>query len=327
MVFLNKPGKSSDNPANLRPISLLDPLGKVLMNRLGYLMRLHTLPLIQQFPQFAYLPGRSINDAIRRVLSHCEQFRTTASMLQHKIHRRAAGVEQEVAGSFIVSLDLSRAFDTVPRQRLYEALHRVGVPTELITFLQHIYNNIECTFVYKGIKRTYKTETGIRQGCSAAPTLWALYTADLFVQLSKVLPSSWTKEMLTLYADDLCIHCHFWNPNIQLQHASTVLEYLELYGLKINFDKTVILFKCMGSLQPKVMKQYVRRTPKGTFFCIPRVNKPPVWIQMRSCHTYLGIQITYGSYHKKTLECRLAAAKKGHQYSAQLAILDKRSIH
>ena len=312
-IYLNKPGKSSDNPAHLRPICLLEPLSKVLMNRLGYLMRLDTLTLIKQYPQFAYLPGRSINDAIRRVVSHCEQFRTTISMLQHKIHRKAAGVEQEVAGSFILSLDLSRAFDTVPRQGLYEALHRVGVPAHLINFLQHIYNRTECTFSYKGIKRVYKTEKGVRQGCSAAPTLWALYTADLFVELSKVLPSQWVKEMLTLYADDLCIHCHFWNfteLQFHLQCVSTVLEYLESYGLKINFDKTVMMFKCMGSLQPKVMKQYVQRTPKGTYFCIPRVNQSPVWIQMRSCHTYLGIQITYGNYHKKSLECRVAAAKK-----------------
>ena len=312
-IYLNKPGKRSDNPAHLRPICLLEPLSKVLMNRLGYLMRLDTLSLIKQYPQFAYLPGRSINDAIRRVVSHCEQFRTTISMLQHKIHRRAAGVEQEVAGSFIISLDLSRAFDTVPRQGLYEALYRVGVPAHLINFLQHIYNSTECTFSYKGLKRVYRTEKGIRQGCSAAPTLWALYTADLLVELSKVLPSQWVKEMTTLYADDLCIHCHFWNLTelqLHLQRVSTVLEYLEMYGLKINFDKTVILFKCIGSLQPKVMKQYVKRTPHGTFFCIPRVNKPPVWIQMRSCHTYLGIQITYGNFHKKTLDCRMAAAKK-----------------
>ena len=234
-------------------------------------------------------------------------------MLQHKIHRRAAGVEQDIAGSFIVSLDLSRAFDTVPRQSLYEALHRVGVPATLINFLKHIYHHTVCEFSYKGAKRVYKTEKGIRQGCSAAPTLWALYTADLFVELSKVLPSSWVKEMLTLYADDLCIHCHFWSLSElknHLQNVSIVVDYLEKYGLKINFDKTVILFKCIGSLQPKVMKQYVKRTPKGTYFCIPRASGTPIWIQMKSCHTYLGTQITFRNYHKKTLECRLSAAKK-----------------
>ena len=35
MIYLSKPGKAPNSPSGLRPISLLDPMGKVLMNCLG----------------------------------------------------------------------------------------------------------------------------------------------------------------------------------------------------------------------------------------------------------------------------------------------------
>ena len=166
MIYLSKPGKAPNSPSGLRPISLLDPMGKVLMNCFGTKMRQQAQHLLNQFPQFAYLPGRSTNDAIRRVLSHCEQFRTCVNMLQHRIHRQALGVEQQLMGGLIMSLDLSRAFDTVPRQKLFSALQSVGITDDLVCLLRHVYDCTVCTFSYKGAQRSYRARKGIRQGCS-----------------------------------------------------------------------------------------------------------------------------------------------------------------
>ena len=276
-------------------------------------MRQQAQHLLNQFPQFAYLPGRSTNDAIRRVLSHCEQFRTCANMLQHRIHRQALGVEQQLMGGLIMSLDLSRAFDTVPRQKLFSALQSVGITDDLVCLLRHVYDCTVRTFNYKGTQRSYRARKGIRQGCSAAPTLWALYTVAFFQQLSGILPPQWVREMITLFADDMCVHFSYWNLQELEQQKSflgEILDLLESFGLQVNLEKTVILFKCTGSFQARVLRKYTRRPKNGVFILIPRKDQTDTWIQLGSSHLYLGIQIPYNNFHKKTIESRIAAAKK-----------------
>ena len=78
----------------------------------------------------------------------------------------------------------------------------------------------------------------------------------------------------------------------------------------MNLEKTVILFKCTGSFQARVLRKYTRRTKNGVFILIPRKDQTDTWIQLRSSHLYLGIQISYNNFHKKTIESRIAAAKK-----------------
>ena len=75
-------------------------------------------------------------------------------------------------------LDLSRAFDEVPRAGLFRALHNLGIDHCLIQFLEKVYSHTKFEFEFQGEYRSFLASKGIRQGCSAAPTLWALYTLE-----------------------------------------------------------------------------------------------------------------------------------------------------
>ena len=70
------------------------------------------------WPQYAYTPGRSIEHAIARALHHCAQVRHT--LASHRLRlkeRRATGNKPtSCQGGATLSIDTSKAFDTVDRR-------------------------------------------------------------------------------------------------------------------------------------------------------------------------------------------------------------------
>ena len=126
LIWLAKPNKPPDKPANLRLIGLIRPDGKALAG----LLKESLMPYLHRYlgstPQFAYLPGRDLFDAVARVRARLalvtraltqvggNRFtirarREAASMTSVGRHRTL------VAGGAVLSVDLSKAFDTVCR--------------------------------------------------------------------------------------------------------------------------------------------------------------------------------------------------------------------
>ena len=313
IIFLGKPGKSTSDAANLRPICLLEPCGKVLMRVLGMALRDQVWNELQQWPLFAYQPGRSSHDAIRRVLHHCCEVKQLQFMLQHRIHQAASGAHLSLSGGLTVSLDLSRAFDQVPRGKLFECLRSLHIDEQLLSFLWHIYQHTECEFEHRGCHRTFVASRGIRQGCSAAPTIWTLFTLAILKDLTQKIPEEWIKNNLTLFADDTCAHCVFHslsNLQVHLKHIGILFDTLEEYGMKINVSKTAAILKGMGSALNKANRLVVKRTPQGSFLLIPRKGGTKTPIRLKSSHLYLGIMISYHNYERLSMDSRISAAKK-----------------
>ena len=71
LALIPKPSKSGKRPEDYRPIGLQCPLGKATLASLLEPVKSHILGRIATLPQFAYQPGRSLKDALRRVFQHC----------------------------------------------------------------------------------------------------------------------------------------------------------------------------------------------------------------------------------------------------------------
>ena len=137
LVLLPKPGKNLCHPDQLRPINLwpiqAKLLGSILANRLleyatEYLADTHT-----HTHQYAYLPGRSLSQALERVTSHCAQVRSLVEAQHHTPHTTRQGkVSMAVAGGCQMSLDVSKAYDRVCWRDLERALYEAGVPQGLV---------------------------------------------------------------------------------------------------------------------------------------------------------------------------------------------------
>ena len=73
---------------------------------------------------------------------------------------------ESLCGGVQLSLDLSKAFDRLPRSKLEEALQRINVHPDLIQLI--LYKDDYTSEIH--------TNSGIRQGCGLAPLLWTAYT-------------------------------------------------------------------------------------------------------------------------------------------------------
>lgn len=117
LYFLPKPGKTNTSPAHLRPISLMEPLGKIVIGILTNQLKHHVLPRLVRFPHFGFLPQRSAVDAICRVGRHNSLVRSLVGAQRRTVCQRMEGIPKlKICGGISLYLDMTRAFDSVNEQ-------------------------------------------------------------------------------------------------------------------------------------------------------------------------------------------------------------------
>ena len=140
LTLLPKPNKVSRLPSDLRPLGLQDPASKVLAHSLKVRVLVVVQPWLEQHPQFAYCPKRSLDEAIARAVKHCTDIRTLLQQSQVTVHNRRAGSRPErCLGGAMLSVDLSRAFDQIPRWSLETALRHSGLDEPLIALILEVH--------------------------------------------------------------------------------------------------------------------------------------------------------------------------------------------
>ena len=80
IVWLPKQGKAPSHPIALRPIGLMRPEAKCLAALLRGRIYEHIRPQLLWVPQFAYLPGRDLHDALARVHEWIARFRVNIAV-------------------------------------------------------------------------------------------------------------------------------------------------------------------------------------------------------------------------------------------------------
>ena len=317
LCLLPKHARRTHVPQDLRPITLLEPCSKALLGTLAH----HLFEIIGEVlcsvPQYAYLPGRGTEDALARVLRHCDVVRASCKAQQYPIHHSAQGLQSvQLGGGLIVTMDLSKAFDMVPRSRLFRCLSSLGVPNFLLDFLHAIYFETSYTFQHRGQTRSLDTSRGIRQGCKAAPTLWAAYATGLLLNICQHIDEQWLYDCITMYADDGCLHEAVTSPEQfrrLITRIGTTLDLIEDAQLVVNFEKTYALLRLVGTAVPKIQKQYILRNSKGTFLKIPRRDGQTTHIRLVKHFQYLGATVCYHNYERATTLARIKASEKTGQ--------------
>ena len=216
----------------------------------------------------------------------------------------------------MITLDLSKAFDMVPRCKLFQCLSLLGVPNSLLDFLHAIYFETSYTLQHRGQTRTLDTSRGIGQGCKAAPTLWAAYATGLLLNIGQHLDDRWLYDCITMYADDGCLHEIVTSPEQfrgLIAKIGTTLDLIEDAQLVVNFEKTYAMLRLVGTAVAKIQKQFILRTPKGTFLKIPRSNGTTTHIRLVKHFQYLGATVCYYSFERATSLARIKASEKTGQ--------------
>ena len=156
---LPKPGKKKGPPANLRPIILLCVLRKILTI---CLLRRCWDRFKTQLPkdQASYQPGRSTTEQVFACKMLTEKAIISSNYTIH-----------------LLLLDMSKAFDTVNRAKLFNCLEKILLPEELHLF-EVLTKNVKLKVrVGEEESKEFKTLIGIMQGDCLSAILFILYLA------------------------------------------------------------------------------------------------------------------------------------------------------
>ena len=109
---------------------------------------------------FRFCPGRNTLQPIF-ILRH----------LQHAAQVKHPHSSPRLHAAFI---DFKQAYDTIPRQALWQHLQRICMPAPFLAAVQDIYEEDE--YVLKDADKTARVHptVGVKQGCPLSPLLFSL---------------------------------------------------------------------------------------------------------------------------------------------------------
>lgn len=229
-IVKNKTGDLSD-VSNYRPISLATITAKVFDGVLDKYLNKH---LALHDAQFGFRAGLSTESAILAV-KHTVRYYTDRS-----------------TPIYACFLDLSKAFDRVSYQVLWNKLEMIDLPSELIGIFKHWYDH-QVNFVkWAGeCSDEYRLECGVRQGGLTSPKLFNLYMDQLIRELSS-MHAGCSIDGVNVnnisYADDMVL----LSPSVSaLRKLLAVCEaYAETHGLVYNTKKSELLVFTAGGKGP-----------------------------------------------------------------------------
>ena len=211
---------------NHRGITLLSIPGK-LFTRI--LLR-RALPAIRgrrRVQQAGFLPNRSTTDhisALRLLIEKAREYRQDREL-------------------YIAFIDLRAAFDTVDHSSLWKILEILGTPPKILGFFRQLYTDAQSCVRASGTDSSpFTINSGVRQGCVAAPDLFNCVIDYIMERVVAGIPAVklGAYELADLeYADDTAIL------QGSLQDLTRALEIFDQeakkLGLAVNWDKTELM--------------------------------------------------------------------------------------
>jgi len=82
-------------------------------------------------------------------------------------------------------VDFRKAFDTIPRDKLWEHLSNIGVQGKMLDALKSYYANVRVCVDIPSVGRSapFDSTMGVKQDCPMSPTLFGLYIDQLETHL------------------------------------------------------------------------------------------------------------------------------------------------
>ena len=317
LIWLPKPLKVPDDPSRLRPIGLLTPAAKAAAASIRGLLMDGILASLHTIPQFAYLPGRDLSDALARVNHRMEvirtslRFSTTNRFDQRTIRentRQGGRWLHPICGGAVLSIDLHKAFDMVSREQLASTLAELTGPDEAKAAALRLHTECIYHLSVAGQGAAIHTTRGVRQGCRLAPALWSAVTGDLLRRMTEDPRSG----PYTVFADD---HLGSWvfhtldDLRRMDSEVTALFKVLTAAGMVISPSKSKLILKLKGAAALKFARS--RQVKKnGIWHWNFQTDGNTFLIPIEEEVTYLGTILTFGRQADRTVEYRLEEARR-----------------
>ena len=240
-------------PENYRPVSLTSVCCKILEH---IILR----QMLDHFDTHSILT--SLQHGFRAARSCATQLIITINDLLNYFDQ---GTQVDV-----IVLDFSKAFDTVPHDRLLHKLSNYGIRNNLLKWISSFLKSRSQRVVVDGANSAWvHVDSGVPQGTVLGPLLFLAHINDL----PRVIQSS-----CRLFADDCLLYRAIHGPRDQqiLQDDLTKLQaWASDWGMRFNASKC------------QVLRTYRTRHPVSCFYAINHHILEEV-----NAATYLGVTIT-----------------------------------
>lgn len=285
IIYLHKKGdKRITN--NYRPISLIPVYQKVfhtILNRrlMNYLL---TNSLIH-YEQVGFLPDEETSV---QVISLLEILARREAMKQHlEHHHNEININNNNENnnndppskfnSYIVFLDLEKAYDTVPHEDLFNIIEnefKIPQNSLLYSYIKHIYNSSQVRLQFDEKFTEYiKLERGLRQGCPLSPTLFIMFINHIIKKIrylcGVIIPTHAHSNPNTSQPSIASL----WFADDAVAFASSIKQLIDIillinnelsrYNMKLNFKKCAIMpmfnaviddnYKCIIDNEPHLI--------------------------------------------------------------------------
>ena len=213
-----------DDINNYRPISVTNIDYKILAMVLANRMQ-NVISSVVSPDQTAYIKGRYMGTNIRLV----------NDILDYYDSRNLSGM--------LLSLDFTKAFDTIEHDFMFKALEWFGFGQSFIKWINTLYNNPSACVKNNGyLTHDFALTCGIRQGCPISAILFILCVEVLAIKVRSDknlngfhFGNEKKNVKLSQYADDtiLCL-----NNDTETLHAFSIVEaFGRVSGLELNRSK------------------------------------------------------------------------------------------
>ena len=326
LILIPKPGRPCKGPGDMRPIGLSHPIGKAILRALRTKIMPYAQRYMEHVPQWGFVPGREVADALARAFRHCQAVQTLCKQQSVSINNRMDGItRRQVAGGLAVALGISRAFDTVRHSEIMLALQAADAPPALQGLVWEWIRGAQYHGSDIGGNWTVDVCRGVRQGCVLSPLLYVLVVARLHSVLNTQFGAR-MNDAMDYYADDTLCHSTFESEQ-ELVAAIRQVEFLfeclaHQAGLDINDTKTQVLLQIRGTHAKKALKKYTE-CRKGARFLRLSAFKQQRWLPICTQPRCLGAQISYDSFIDATVHHRIVSARA--TYGRLRTVLTSRS--
>ena len=317
LVLMKKPAKPGRGPGDYRPLCLQDPAGKAVIGLVAERIRPQIKVYADRIPQHAYLAGRSAEGALLNVFSRCRQIRELTQQAGNSVFARRAGRRSApYAGGIMLSLDMTTAFDTVPRVLIRDSLLAAGICDADVSIIMAWMSGATYHLTHAHVDLHILTQRGVRQGCKLSPLIWACYTCYITTKLAHIIDIA----DLQIFADDF-LWSRIFSTRQQffdaLDQIPRLLKMMQHYGLTINVNKTAVLIRMAQQEGKQLLKQHVCSTSKGQYLCF--LGGELLRIPLKRSHVYLGCVISLFDFENLTVRHRLCTAR--NQFSRLRTVL------
>ena len=162
----------------------------------------------------------------------------TFALIQYAQARRGQGKR-----TYMVFIDLRKAYDLVWRKGLWKALYDKGIRGKMLRVLKTMYDRTQMAVKINGsLSSPFSVEKGVRQGSSLSPLLFDLFIDSLFDELKLAGIGIEARDCILpglLWADDIVLTLE----SQQMVHKAleVISDWCDSVGMQVGHDKCKVM--------------------------------------------------------------------------------------